>query len=58
MHHRLSELRVNTVNYRREFFHASPVEVRDVLCELAGELLQFREIPEALEYRQCIRSQL
>lgn len=55
MHHRLADLRVNTVNHRREFFRASPVEVRDVLCELAGELLQFHEIPEALEYRQCIQ---
>jgi len=54
MHHRLADLRVNTVNHRREFFRASPVEVRDVLCELAGELLQFHEIPEAIEYRQCM----
>jgi hypothetical protein len=54
MHERLAHVRVNTVNYRREFFRASPGEVKGHLSELAGELLQFTEIPEALEYRQCL----
>jgi hypothetical protein len=55
MHERLSHLRVNTVNLRREFFRASPSEVKIHLSELAGELLQFTEAPEALEYRQCLK---
>ena len=37
-----------------EFFRATPLEVKVHLAELAGELLQFQELPEALEYRQCL----
>jgi len=40
---------VNIVNRRREFFKASPVEAKAHLAELAGELLEFQEVPEALE---------
>jgi len=54
MHERLADVRVNLVNRRREFFHATPMEVKAHLAELAGELLQFQEMPEALEYRQCL----
>ncbi|HVG10228.1 MAG TPA: DUF4041 domain-containing protein [Thermoanaerobaculia bacterium] len=54
MHERLAELRVNIVNRRREFFRATPSEVKAHLAELAGELLQFEDVPEALEYRQCL----
>jgi hypothetical protein len=54
LHARLAASRVNVVNRRREFFRASPVEVKALLAELAGELLEFQEVPEALEYRQCL----
>jgi len=57
MHERLADLRVNTVNRRREFFRATPLKVKTHLAELAGELLQFQDVPDALEYRQCIASQ-
>jgi hypothetical protein len=52
-HDRLGDARVNIVNRRWEFFRATPLEVKVHLAELAGELLQFQETPEALEYRQC-----
>lgn len=58
MHQRLSQLRVNLVNRRREFFRATPAEVKAHLGELAGELLEFQEEPEALEYRQTLRLRL
>lgn len=58
MHERLADLRVNTVNRRREFFRATPLEVKGHLSELAGELLQFVDEPEALEYRQCLATSL
>lgn len=58
MHQRLANLRVNIVNRRREFFRATPLEVKAHLGELAGELLEFQELPEALEYRQSLRAQL
>ncbi|HEY5504156.1 MAG TPA: GIY-YIG nuclease family protein, partial [Sedimentisphaerales bacterium] len=57
MHERLANVQVNTVNRRREFFRVTPLEVKAHLSELAGELLQFQEIPEAIEYRQCLRAQ-
>ncbi|WP_454642128.1 DUF4041 domain-containing protein [Bradyrhizobium liaoningense] len=54
MHERLAALRVNTVNRRREFFRATPLQVKTHLNDLTGELLEFTEIAEALEYRQTL----
>jgi hypothetical protein len=56
MHEQLADLRVNIVNRRREFFYATPREVKTLLSKLAGELLQFQESPEAVEYRQCLHA--
>jgi seryl-tRNA synthetase len=56
MHEQLAKLRVNVVNHRREFFRTTPAEVKNNLAKLAGELLEFQDIPEALEYRQCLSS--
>jgi hypothetical protein len=52
LHERFAEQRINRVNTRREFFRVRPQEVRVALSELAGELLQFEEFPEALEFHQ------
>ena len=52
MHARLADRRVNPINLRREFFYATPSDARDLLLELAGDLLQFEELPEALECHQ------
>jgi hypothetical protein len=54
MHERLSEARVNLVNMRREFFRATPAEVKAHLAALSGELLEFHELAEAIEYRQSL----
>lgn len=54
IHQRLADRRINLVNLRREFFRATPQEVRELLLELTGELLQFEELPEALEYHQSL----
>lgn len=54
LHERLAEKRVNRINTRREFFYASPEEVKVHLLDVAGELLSFEETPEALEYRQSL----
>jgi hypothetical protein len=53
-HERLAGARVNLVNRRREFFRATPNEVKAHLSELAGELLEFHEIADAVEYRQSV----
>lgn len=47
-----AERRVNHVNQRREFFFATPAEVRTVLLEQVGNLLEFAEHPEATQYLQ------
>lgn len=52
MHRRLADKRVNRVNLRREFFYATPTEARNLLAELAGDLLTFNEVPEALEFHR------
>ncbi|GAA4876944.1 DUF4041 domain-containing protein [Actinomycetospora straminea] len=52
LHTHFAAQRVNQVNQRREFFYATPAEVRDQLLRLAGDLITFEETPEALEYRQ------
>jgi hypothetical protein len=54
MHARLADRRVNLVNQRREFFYATPAEAKQHLMELTGNLLQYEELPEALEYRQSL----
>jgi hypothetical protein len=52
LHQMMADRRVNRINSRREFFYATPEEVKAHLLEVAGELLSFEETPEALEYRQ------
>jgi hypothetical protein len=54
MHELLAASRVNVVNQRREFFNATPLEVKAHLARVTGELLVFQEVPEALEFRQCL----
>ena len=52
LHQEFADRRVNQVNLRREFFYATPGEVRTALERIAGNhLLEYNEIPEALEYR-------
>ena len=40
------------LNGRKEFFRATPQEVKAHLAGLSVELLEFHEIPEALQYRE------
>jgi len=54
LHQRLSEKRVNMINARREFFRVTPAEVKALLADLTGDLLEFTDVPEALEYRQSL----
>lgn len=52
LHERLANRRVNQVNTHRKFFRVTPAQVKAQLTELAGDLLQFQDVPAALEYRQ------
>lgn len=55
LHHYFADKRVNRVNTRREFFYATPAEVRDSLTSIAGNLLEFTEEPAAEQYRESLR---
>lgn len=52
LHEALSEKRVNVVNMRREFFYATPQEVRALLERADGSLVSYTEDAEAVEWRQ------
>lgn len=52
LHKAFADRRVNFVNERREFFFATPAQVRDILAEKVGGLLEFTEEPEASQYFQ------
>ncbi len=52
LHQALAPRKVNLVNARREFFYATPVEIRDLLAQFQGDLLSYTDVGEALEWRQ------
>jgi hypothetical protein len=52
LHQALADRKVNRVNSAREFFYATPAEVRDLLAGIAGQhLLEYTDVPEAAEWR-------
>ncbi|GAA3240811.1 hypothetical protein GCM10010532_081560 [Dactylosporangium siamense] len=52
LHTEFTTQRVNRVNTHREFFYATPAEVRQTLARIAGQhLIEYRDQPEALEWR-------
>lgn len=54
LHQHFAHRRLNYANPRKEFFFASPSEVREVLMSKVGNLLEFVEEPESLEYLQSV----
>ncbi|WP_253905022.1 DUF4041 domain-containing protein [Arthrobacter sp. H14] len=52
LHKHFAARALNRANSRKEFFFASPAEVREVLTEKVGNLLEFREHAESTEYLQ------
>jgi hypothetical protein len=55
LHQHFAAQRVNHANLRKEFFFASPGEVRVALMSRVGNLLEFVEHPEAVEYLESLR---
>lgn len=55
LHECFSARRVNWANNRKEFFFASPADVREVLAAKLGNLLAFSEHVESTEYLQSVR---
>lgn len=54
LHKHFAPRALNQANPRKEFFFASPSEVREVLLEKVGNLLEFKEQAEATEYYQSL----
>ena len=55
LHEHFAEMALNRANSRKEFFFATPAQVREVLTEKVGNLLEFTEGAAATEYLQSIR---
>ena len=55
LHEHFSGQRVNFANMRKEFFFATPEEVREAITPKVGKLLEFTETAEPTEYLQSIR---
>ncbi|MDR6907789.1 uncharacterized protein YkvS [Agromyces sp. 3263] len=54
LHRHFADRALNRANARKEFFFATPAEVRDVLLKKVGNILEFSEVAEATEYRQSV----
>ncbi|MCU1583402.1 MAG: hypothetical protein JWO01_2790, partial [Microbacteriaceae bacterium] len=54
LHKHFAARALNQANPRKEFFFATPAEVRDVLMDKVGNLLEFREQADATEYLQSV----
>ena len=54
LHRHFAHRAVNQANSRKEFFFATPAQVRDVLASKVGNLLEFAEDAEATEYYQSV----
>lgn len=55
LHRHFRDRAVNKVNFRKEFFYASPLEVKQAMTTLSnGALLEYHDRAEAPEYRQSI----
>lgn len=53
LHQALADRKVNMVNPRREFFYATPSEVKELLGLFeTNSLLSYEEVPEAVEWHQ------
>ena len=52
LHQAFADRKVNQVNQRREFFFATPHQVREILTDTVGSLLEYTQEPVATEYYQ------
>ncbi|MFT5092926.1 MAG: hypothetical protein ACI93T_001748 [Porticoccaceae bacterium] len=55
LHEHFADKALNQANSRKEFFFATPAQVREVLTRKVGNLLEFTEGAAATEYLQSIR---
>jgi len=55
LHAEFSKYRLNWANDRKEFFFASPAQVKAALAARVGNLLEFAEHAESTEYLQSVK---
>ena len=55
LHSHFSDRRLNHANSRKEFFFATPLEVKEVLERKVGILLEFHDHMDSEEYLQSLR---
>ena len=55
LHQHFAPRRLNFANNRKEFFFATPGDVREVLAAKVGNLLEFTEDAESTEFLQSLR---
>lgn len=54
LHRHFATRALNQTNSRKEFFFATPAEVRDVLASKVGNLLEFKDTADATEFFQSV----
>ncbi|MBC6822337.1 DUF4041 domain-containing protein [Corynebacterium sp. LK33] len=54
LHRHFADRKVNLINTRREFFYATPAEVKEALKEIEGNVLEYRDEADAEQYRASI----
>ena len=55
LHRAFENKKINMVNPRREFFHVSLDEIKDVVKKNFDKTVEFIDIPEADQYRESVR---
>lgn len=58
LQHHVASRALNQTNARKEFFFPTPEDVRDVLVERVGNILEFSADAEATENRQSLHAWL
>lgn len=52
LHQHFAAQKVNRINGRREFFYATPQDVRNVLENIDGSIVEYKIVPDAEQFRE------
>lgn len=55
LHRAFEDRKVNMINHRREFFHVTLEEIKEVIRQNFDKTVEFHDIPDADQYRQSIK---
>jgi T5orf172 domain. len=55
LHERFAKNRINKVNNRKEYFNITIEDVKGALKEYSDVTIDFKEVPEAIEYRDSMK---